>query len=184
MKRLLIINILLFINTICTAQLIAIGEEDLSDYYECWDIYTDDNYDPDFKAEGLYYRILKMYSDTLVEVYSSLCECDSDANYSQIDTCTIPERVVFNGKIYTVVGIGNSVLNNCSRLKKVVLPNTITYIGPWAFDYCDSLVSINIPTSLKRVGRPHPFMGDFMREVYKQLQDSIEYVWGVNINPW
>lgn len=183
MKRILI-TFMLFICAICSAQSIVVGEENLSDYYNCWSIYTDDNYNPDFKAGALYYRILSIYSDSLVEVYSSLCECDSDVNYSQIDTCIIPEQVIFNGKMYTVVGIGSSVLNNCSRLKKVVLPNTITYISPWAFDDCDSLVNINIPTSLKRVGHPHPFMGDFMREVYKQLPDSIEYVWGVNINPW
>lgn len=44
--------------------------------------------------------------------------------------------------------IGGWAFSGCGGLKKVHLPNHITYIGPGAFSYCDSLQEISLPLSL------------------------------------
>ena len=44
------------------------------------------------------------------------------------------------------------VFKNCTALKAVILPSTLTSIGAWAFSGCDSLTSITIPTSVTSIG--------------------------------
>lgn len=182
------ISCMLFISVLCSGQTM-IGDDDLSEIWKCNPDTTieveDDYYYPDFKAGLLYYKILELYSDTLVEVYPPQCECANDKNYSQLDTIVIPEKVIYKEKIYTVKGIGWGAFDGCKNLKKVVLPNTVTYIARYAFDGCDSIMSINIPSSLKRIGPPSWELNSYMEDVYKQLPDSIEYVpYGLGINPW
>ena len=185
MKKVLISSIL-FVSIVCFGQIVEKGDNDLSEYYKCVDEYYDSDEFPDFKAGQLYYRILSHYSDSIVEVYDPACRCDEDTNYSQLDTLIVPEKVLYKGKIYVVKGIGAAAFIRCHRLKKVVLPNTLTYIAPDAFNECDSIISINIPRSVKRVGRPNSaWMSQYVYNVFKQLPDSVEYLQcGYDINPW
>lgn len=187
MKYIIILTILLF-STICQGQ-VTIGDDDLSEVWKCVNKWDEElaEYDyeiPDFKAGLLYYKILSQYSDSIVEVYTSACKCDEDSNYSQLDTCIVPERVIYKGKTYIVKGIGFGVFFKCSKLKKVVLPNTITYIAHGNFEFCDSINSLNIPYSVKRIGPLNWSMNSYVESIYKQLPDSIERVRWADINPW
>lgn len=40
----------------------------------------------------------------------------------------------------------------CYGLKKVVIPNTVTYIDGWAFRDCNNLEEVNIPNSVTHIG--------------------------------
>lgn len=183
MKRMYIIG-MLCMSTMCFGQVVETGDSDLSEFYKCVDIYYDSNDFPDFKAGSLYYRILRQYSDTIVEVFYPACKCFEDTNYSQLDTLVVPEKVIYNDTAYIVKGIGFGAFSDCPKLKSVVLPNTIVYIGPYAFDGCHNLMNINVPTSLKRIGPPFWDMSPCLEEMYKLLPDSIEYVRWANINPY
>ena len=178
----------MLVNVICYGQVVVIGDGNLSAAGECIptpeQVTVDDYYPPDFKAGLLYYRILNPYCDTLVEVYPGSCDCDKDVNYSQLDTCVVPNKVSYNGKIYTVYGVGWATFSGCSRLKKVVLPNTMKYIAPGNFEECDSLMSIIIPPSIKQVGKPNWSMNEYVQEVYKQLPDSVERTLVTPYLPW
>lgn len=44
-----------------------------------------------------------------------------------------------------------SIFFNCSNLKTVSLPNSVTVIGSEAFKYCYKLKAINIPSSVKKI---------------------------------
>ena len=167
---------------VCTGQIVSYGEDDLSEFYKCWDSELGEDSPPDFKAGLLYYKILRQYGDTIVEVYHSSCKCDEDANYSQLDTCVIPEEVIYAGTPYIVKGIGFSAFYGCSKLKKIVLPNSITYIAPTSLNFCDNLMSINIPLSVKRVGPPNWGMNPYIYSVFEHLSDTM-YVNDVNIVP-
>ena len=187
MRNLIIITILFF-NTICQAQ-VPIGDDDLSEIYKRLNQWEEERaeYDyeiPNFKAGLLYYKILSQYSDSIVEVYSCPGSCNEDPFYSQLDTCIVPDRVIYKGKTYIVKGIGFGAFYNCSRLKKVVLPNTITYIAHGNFMYCDSIMNLNIPMSVKRIGPSNWGMNSYVQSLYEQLPDSIERVRWKDINPW
>ena len=57
--------------------------------------------------------------------------------------------IVFTDKITEVP---NNFFMNCTKIKKVILPNSIKFIGQSAFANCGNLESINIPVGLTDIG--------------------------------
>lgn len=79
----------------------------------------------------------------------------AEVNYfedSSATSVTIPSKVTYNGKEYTVTTIGSSAISGFSNLKTVTIPNTVTAIDDYAFKGCSSLTSITIPSSVKTIG--------------------------------
>ncbi|MCQ2088193.1 MAG: leucine-rich repeat domain-containing protein [Bacilli bacterium] len=73
----------------------------------------------------------------------------------------VPAYVRISGKVYTVTSIGSGSFDysynpDLTKIKKVVLPNTIKSIGEYAFKGCTSLTSIEIPNSVTEIGE-HAF---------------------------
>lgn len=66
---------------------------------------------------------------------------------------TVPGKVTYEGKTYEVVGIGWGAFNgnHVEKIKKIVLPDSITFIGESAFLGCSGLEEINIPVSVIRI---------------------------------
>ena len=52
----------------------------------------------------------------------------------------------------SVTSIGNSVFQNCSSLQSITIPSGVTSIGELAFQNCSSLQSITIPESVTSIG--------------------------------
>lgn len=69
----------------------------------------------------------------------------------QIYTITIPDKVNYNGKDWTVTAIGSNAFINERRIRKMVLPKTIEAIEDAAFYQC-SVTLLNFPTGLKYIG--------------------------------
>lgn len=63
----------------------------------------------------------------------------------------IPSEVTYNNKTYKVTAISPDAFYNCSEVKSIKIPNTVSFIGKNAFGYCTNLTSINIPTSVKKI---------------------------------
>ena len=40
----------------------------------------------------------------------------------------------------------------CTSLTNVTIPNSVTNIGDYAFDYCTSLTNVTIPNSVTSIG--------------------------------
>ena len=49
----------------------------------------------------------------------------------------IPETVTYNGKSYPVTSIGGGAFKNCSGLKNVIIPNSVTSIGKYSHEIKD-----------------------------------------------
>lgn len=64
----------------------------------------------------------------------------------------IPENPVYESKQFTTVGIGPDAFNWCSSVTSVQLPSTIRTIGSQAFYSCQSMTSINLPDGLYSIG--------------------------------
>lgn len=45
----------------------------------------------------------------------------------------IPDKVTYNGTIYTVEGIDTEAFSDCSSLTSIEIPNSMTIIGDYAF---------------------------------------------------
>ena len=64
----------------------------------------------------------------------------------------IPSEVVYGGKTYSVISIGQRAFDQCSDLTSVTIPSSVKSIGLSAFYYCYGLESINIPSGVTSIG--------------------------------
>ena len=98
-----------------------------------------------FSFDGIYYDVLSE-EDRTVEVSR-----DSYSRYS--GSIIIPERVLHEGKTYTVTSIEGGAFSGCSALTSVTFPASLTSIGAEAFRGCEALTSVDLSsTSLTYIG--------------------------------
>ena len=71
-------------------------------------------------------------------------------NYPNLTTVNIPSEVKYEGIKYTVTSIGFAAFR-FSELTSVIMPNTLTTIGAYAFFGCTNLTEIVIPNSVRDV---------------------------------
>lgn len=98
-----------------------------------------------FKVDGLWY----CYIEDAANLTASIHPMDKDI----WEEVTIPDKVEYDGKEYTIVAIEESAFYGSKALKSITLPNTIIKIGKQAFYHCDSLTSITIPNSVTTIGQ-------------------------------
>ena len=72
------------------------------------------------------------------------------ASYS--GNVAIPSSVTYEGKEYSVTGIGSAAFYGCFRLTSVEIPNSVTSIDYSAFALCSGLTSVEIPNSVTSIG--------------------------------
>ncbi len=113
---------------------------------------ADTKYNYDFaqaNADGviIYYRIT---SDTTVETQNGSPSVYATETY--FGDVTIPETVTYEGKTYTVTGVGADTFMYSGSLTSVSLPSTITYIEEYAFFQCSSLKEIILPDGVTSIG--------------------------------
>lgn len=118
----------------------------------------------DFKVGGIYYNITSVSGMTVEVTYERIWD---NSSYGYPYRCTytgdieIPESVCFDGKEYSVTGIGayafctspsSSLEGYMSNLKSIKLPSSVTTIGQCAFYMCDALSSLIVPSSVCQIG--------------------------------
>lgn len=99
----------------------------------------------DFEKDGIYYNVTSL-TDLTVEV---TCEEEYASENSYRGDIVIPEQVEWNGKTFTVTGIGASCFSY-AELSSIQLPETLTSIGSGAFISCP-IQSIKIPDNVKSI---------------------------------
>ena len=64
----------------------------------------------------------------------------------------VPDKIIDEGKEYTVRAIESGAFYFRSDLTSITLPNTIETIGDFAFYYCSNIKELVIPTSVTYIG--------------------------------
>jgi hypothetical protein len=65
---------------------------------------------------------------------------------------TIPEKVIYDNKEYTVSALVNKAFYQCSEIKSIKLPSSITNLSDDCFSQCTKLSSITFPSNIKSLG--------------------------------
>jgi hypothetical protein len=71
-----------------------------------------------------------------------------DSSFYGCINMTSPSLLIPN----SVTSIGNYAFQDCSGLTSVTIPNSVTSIGNYAFQYCHGLTSVTIPNSVTSIG--------------------------------
>ncbi len=107
-------------------------------------------YAHDFEVGGIYYNITSETDKTVAVTFRGDYYYDYDNEYT--GTVVIPESVVtYNGTNYSVTSIDRAFLD-CTGLKEVTIPNSVTSIGDLAFSGCSGLTEVTIPNSVTSIG--------------------------------
>lgn len=81
---------------------------------------------------------------TCLDIYGNAAYVKGDVS--------VPENVSYNGKTYTVVGIGQDSFFGCYEMKSISMPPTVTYVGSDAFSECRDLASVIFSDNLEEIG--------------------------------
>ena len=99
----------------------------------------------DFKSDGIYYNVSSEKNRTV--------EVTSGGYRIYRGNIVIPDRVLNDGRTYTVTSIGERAFSDCDALTSVEFPSSLTSIGERAFFDCDYLTSVDLSsTSLTSIG--------------------------------
>ena len=90
-----------------------------------------------FKVDGIYYEI----NDDMTTV-SVAQDLSNQVDYS--GDLNIPATVSQKGKEYAVTSIKDGAFEDCSGLTSVIIPNSVTAIGPAVFKCCTNLTEITV----------------------------------------
>ncbi|MBR2954298.1 MAG: leucine-rich repeat domain-containing protein [Clostridia bacterium] len=95
----------------------------------------------DAEINDLYYVLYE--GEDYAEAYVVGYEADLD-NIAPAGTLNIPETVTYQGNEYTVTGVESEAFYQ-SLFTSITLPDTINYMGDYAFSTCDYLENVVIP---------------------------------------
>jgi len=92
--------------------------------------------EPTFIFENIVYKIMDIYTSTV-----------SVTNYSNAPSnwnLTIPSTVTNSSILYDVISIEANTFQNLDKLQSVIIPNSVTSIGIYAFSGCNNLSNISV----------------------------------------
>lgn len=82
------------------------------------------------------------------EIEVTFLEDAINKNYS-ITSVEIPAQVVYNNQTYTVTAIGESAFEWCENLQSVKIPSTVKELKSFSFSRCKKLSNIALPEGLE-----------------------------------
>ena len=95
----------------------------------------------DFEVDGIYYNIISSTEKTVEVTY----ENGGESNYSDcFGNVVIPDQVTYNSNTYSVIAIGDEAFEDCDEMTSVTIPSSVTTIGSSAFWDCIRLKTVNI----------------------------------------
>lgn len=97
----------------------------------------------DFEVDGVYYSITDSKKNTVEVTHNA-----DTVNTYQLEKYSIPDKVSYNDKKFSVNRIGDRAFFGCDQVVSIDLPESIKSIGNSTFAACKMLSSIPLPNSI------------------------------------
>ena len=114
-------------------------------------------------GQQVYFDVTNELKKTAVVTYNGSIAQQMPTDYK--GELTIPTRVEYNGKKYTVVGIGAKAFSGAEKLTGVVMSTRLTTIGDFAFEGCTALEKVIFPGNQVKFGQGVFFRCDKIENV-------------------
>lgn len=101
-----------------------------------------------FVVDGICYNVTSEIKSTCEVTFCSDEVYDTYRKFYK-GVVTVPDKVIHNGKEYTVTSVGYNAFKGNDGLLSVVLPNTIVSIDNGAFSNCPNFKSFTLPASVR-----------------------------------
>ena len=107
----------------------------------------------DAEVDGIYYNLdtEKKEAEVTYQKYDENNWRKYQSPYS--GEVNIPEKIIFDGAVYTVIAIGEGAFYCCRDLNSIAIPNSVITIKDNAIYGCTALTSITIPNSVTYIGK-------------------------------
>lgn len=117
-------------------------------YYGCTEIfqYTDESVSPNNPYKYYFYKIPQTIKS--VTVTGGTIAQNAFYNCSFLENITLEGAGFSSGNPY----VGDYAFYNCTGLKELALPSTVTNVGKYAFEGCSGLETITLGKSLTSIG--------------------------------
>lgn len=103
----------------------------------------------DYKGKTIYYKFTDYQKKEVAVTYEGPNYDPQKASYA--GEVEIPSSVEYNSTTYPVVAISSYAFDHCESLSKITLPSSIKKIDTSAFSYCKALTSITLPENLEEI---------------------------------
>lgn len=95
----------------------------------------------DFVVNGIYYERNRDGASVTVTYKGASYDMYDDEYFGDV---TIPSRVTYSGKSYTVRSISDYAFAGCTSVRTVSIPHTISSVGKYTFANCIALCKVSI----------------------------------------
>lgn len=116
----------------------------------------DKGYVYDFKDDNIFYTIHE--NGVFVSAEKYLYDPGNNKPYEVVinssyngSSVIIPETVKYGDTIYTVIGIDDFAFKGCDNIESVDIPLSVRYIGKYAFSGCTNLRNIYLPSGINTI---------------------------------
>mgnify|MGYP003315265312 CR=1 FL=1 len=88
---------------------------------------------------------MKKFPDTLQNFKRIDYDAKMGTTTATDEVVLIPETFEYNGIKYKTTTLASQSFQNCTNLKKVVVPQSVKSTGTYSFDNCTSLIDVTLP---------------------------------------
>ena len=122
------------------------------------------------------YHTVTLNDDVLNQLHELEIIAKGSTDKAELTEANIPAIFTYNGTKYKITSIGEEIFKECTLLKTVTIPDSVTTIEKGAFDSCSYLEDVTIGNSVETLGNGAFYNCTSLKEII--IPDSVTTING------